>query len=50
MADAIHGAVFAFVDEQVPVELRDKAHVEKMALALGRVFVTATGWLGQLRQ
>ncbi|MNQ48083.1 hypothetical protein D3C85_619480 [compost metagenome] len=47
LADFTEGAVFAFVDEQVPVQLRDKPHVEEMPLALHGVFIAAAVGFGQ---
>ncbi|MNG95117.1 hypothetical protein D3C79_541430 [compost metagenome] len=49
LANGVHGAVFALVDEQVPVQLRHQAHVEEMAVAVAAaVLVAAADRLGHL--
>ncbi|MNT17133.1 hypothetical protein D3C72_1522690 [compost metagenome] len=49
LADVIQGAVFAFVDEQVPVQLWHQAHVEKVTVTVAaQVFMAAADRLWHL--
>ncbi|WP_246884182.1 cache domain-containing protein, partial [Pseudomonas chlororaphis] len=47
-ADIAQGAALVLVDEQVPVQLGNETHIEKVPLALGVVFIVAAVGRGQL--